>query len=80
MLNDIPIQRVMPALRFMQSDSGLSRSELAKNAGMSLSAVSRRFTSETPMTLEDLSALAAAAGFEVSLSFTPRRESKEVAA
>ncbi|WP_295105798.1 helix-turn-helix transcriptional regulator [uncultured Microbacterium sp.] len=80
MLNDIPIQRVMPALRFMQSDSGLSRSELAKNAGMSLSAVSRRFTAETPMTLDDLRALASAAGFDVTLSFTPRRAANEVAA
>ena len=72
MLNDIPIQRVTSALRFMQSDAGLTREELARRAGMSQSAVSRRFTAETPITLDDLAILTNAAGFEVTLSFTPR--------
>lgn len=80
MLNDLPIERVLPALRFCQVEAHLSQEKLASRAGYSTSAVSRRLAGETPLTLGDLETLSKALGMTVTVSFEPTEQPSTAAA
>ncbi|WP_227468384.1 helix-turn-helix domain-containing protein [Microbacterium sp. YJN-G] len=69
MFTDLPIQRVTSVLRFSAREAGMSQEKLAAKVGMSQSAVGRRLSGDTPLTLADLDAIATACGMRVSISF-----------
>ncbi len=71
MLNELPTERITPALRFLAVEARLSQEKLAAKVGMSTSAVARRLSGETPMDLDDLSRFAAALGQDIRISFVP---------
>lgn len=70
MFTDLPIQRVTAALRFSAREAGLSQEKLASKIGMSQSAVGRRLSGDTPLTLHDLAIMAEACGVQVTVTFS----------
>lgn len=74
MLDDLPIQRVTPALRFLATEAKLSQGKLATKLGMSQSAVARRLNGDTDLGLADLERFAAAMGYEVRVSLVEAAE------
>ena len=69
MMENIPTQRITSALKFLAVDAKLSQGSLAEKAGMSQSAVNRRFSGETSLSVEDLEHLAEALGYRVKVTF-----------
>lgn len=68
MFTDLPTQRVTAALKFSAHEAGLTQGTLATKVGMSPSAIGRRLSGETPITLEDLNTLASACGLRVKVT------------
>lgn len=70
MLDNLPTERVTPALRFLATEARLSQEKLAAKVGMSQSAMARRLSGETPIDLEEAARIAAALGYDIKVSFT----------
>lgn len=79
MLNDLPTERVLPALKFCRVEANASIHDLAERTGYSTSAISRRLAGEVPLTLDELRRMAAAVGMDVTVTLAPSA-SREVAA
>ena len=69
MMENLPTGSIAAALRFMAFEKKLSQTKLADEAGMSQSAVNRRLSGETDLTLDDLDHLAKALGKQVRVTF-----------
>ena len=69
MMNNLDTGRIGAALRFLSIENKLSQTKLAEKAGMSQSALNRRFSGETSLTLEDVNHLAEVLGYTVTVSF-----------
>lgn len=74
MLNNLPTDRVTPALRFLAAEARMSQERLAAKVGLSQSAVGRRLSGDTPINIDDVARFAAAMGYEVTVTFSPRIE------
>lgn len=72
MLNELPTERVTPALRFLAVEARVSQEKLAGKVGISSSAMARRLSGETPIDLTDLERIAGALGYDVRVSFVAR--------
>lgn len=65
-------QRVVEDLRVELFRKRISQEQVATEAGMSQSAISRRLKSEVPSTLEEVERIANAIGFELQVSLVAR--------
>lgn len=74
MLNDLPTERVTPALRFLAAEAKLSQQSLGERVGLSQSAMARRLSGDTPTNLDDLSRIAGALGYDVRITFVERSQ------
>lgn len=74
MLNELTTERITSALRFLTREARISQEKLATKVGMSTSAVTRRLSGETPITIDDLERMAAALGYSVRVTFTEAAE------
>ena len=79
MLNDLPMERITAALRFLTIEARFSQEKLALKVGMSQSSVGRRLHGDTAITLDDLDAIADALGYEVTVTLR-RKQPAAVAA
>ena len=79
MLNELPTQRVTPALRFLASEARISQEKLAAKVGMSSSAMTRRLSGETPIVLSELERIAGALGYDVRVSLVERPRNERAA-
>lgn len=81
MMENLPTQRITSAIKFLAIENKMSQTKLAKASGMSQSAINRRLTGQTSLTIEDLNQLAQALGQEIRISFIPTdKEVRERAA
>lgn len=71
MATESPTQRVVEELRVELFRRGLSQTGISDQVGMSPSAISRRLNGDVSPTLDELSALAAAAGQALEISLVP---------
>ncbi|WP_439593930.1 helix-turn-helix domain-containing protein [Microbacterium sp.] len=72
MATESSVQRVVEDLRVEIFRQRKSQEEIAAAAGMSQSAVSRRLNGDVVPTLEELSRIADAAGFEIKVDLVER--------
>lgn len=65
-----PAHRVVQTLHGELLRQGISTAELARRTEKSYSAVSRRFTGEVPMSIDELEAFAAAGAMRVDIALS----------
>ncbi|GAB3125756.1 helix-turn-helix domain-containing protein [Glaciibacter psychrotolerans] len=72
MTQSLPTHRVPDALRVALFSAKVSQQKAASVTGYSSSAISRRLAGDTPITLDDLNRIAAAAGLDVQIILTEK--------